>query len=94
MKSVNVLGTVSSQFNKYRQSREVIIKKILEVLDMCAKPLAYDILDIGSGPGHYAEIIARETSKTVYCIDISDEMLEYVKQRDNLVPIVGVTFFL
>lgn len=82
-----MLGTVSSQYDKFRQPREVIVKKILEVIDTCPKPLEYDILDIGSGPGHYAEIIAKETSKTVFCIDISDEMLGYVKQRDNLVPI-------
>lgn len=60
------------------ESKQKILNKVLSIL---RKMTAVKILDIGSGPAHYAIKIANVLGCQVTCLDFSQEML--VRAREN-----------
>lgn len=68
----------------HHEITNILIKDIEESEDVLGE---INILDIGCGTGNYSKLLANMTDNPIYCMDISEQMLSYVKKCNKLRPI-------
>ncbi len=76
---LELLQTKAKNYNNFLTG--IVIK---EILKRTKKPKNLKIVDFGSGTGFFATAIAQKTASKIDCIEISENLYPYYKNKPNL----------